>query len=83
MFEQKRKWGLGEKAENAGWGTKQMPVCYTTQKQEHFSLLNNAPSSHFIYSSVCFFTEDYASVSVFDRTWKTIACIDILMRSPS
>lgn len=83
MFEQKRKWGLREKGEKAGGGTKRMPVCYTTQKQGHFSLLNSTPSSHFIYLSVCFFTENYASVSVFDRTWKTIARIDILMRSPS
>lgn len=59
-----------------------MPVCYTTQKQEHSSLLNNEPCSHLIYLSVCFFPENYASVSAFDRTWKTIACIDILMRSP-
>lgn len=69
MFEQKRKWGLGEK-EKSGRGHKENAcVLYNTTTETLFalfSLLNNAPSSHFIYLSVCFFTENSASISAFD-----------------
>lgn len=49
MFEQKKKVGTEGKGGNAGGGSKRMPVCYTTQKQEHFSLLNNTLQSFHLF----------------------------------
>lgn len=73
MFEQKRKWGLGETGKSGRGRRENARVLYNTKTEMLSSLLTNAASSHFIYLSVCFFTENSASVSAFDRTWKTIA----------
>lgn len=70
MFEQKRKWGLREKGKSGRGHKGNACVLYNTETETLFTLLNNAPSSHFIYLSVCFFTENSASVSAFDHTWK-------------
>lgn len=78
MFEQKRKWGLREKGKSGRGHKANACMLYNTQTETLSSLLNNAPSSHFIYLSVCFFSENSAAPQPFDSTWKTIACIDIL-----